>query len=1093
MRHAHVFTRCASLVRCASFVRCVLLARHTGPRYTGLVTARIVAVIIALFAPAAALAGAASETTAVSPAVSTAVSTAGATVARDAGAGRVELPRAVYDRLIDAARPGGKEPRPVPAAFALGNADLRLDARARGDGTASAQVDASMVVEVLDSDWVLVPLLPAGTPVAEVKIDGQAVQLLPSPLGLAWATRIPGVHKVALSYRVDARSTKHGQTLAVPTPAAPSIRLTALLPGPDLDATLVPAVGVESEQRGGRTEIRATVPTTQVFQLVWRIPGGETHATSRARYKGTVAGDTVTFEGSLDVEVFAEGVVELDLLPRQVTLREVSVDGEASSIRVRGDRFATLVRGRGKHQVRFSFLVPVERGTGPPRATVALAAVPVSRFDLILPGRKDVTSEPRASVETHFVRDSTTATIFAPMRTQMVFRWTEAVPENVRTEVRANAGIYHAAWAEEGVLFMRALVQITVSRGESRALRLRVPEAVQVEQVREIATAGAPGVIADWRMGKSSKGGRELTVYLNRPLSGALILAIDYDRSLPQDAPFALPLLEALGVQRQRGMVALLKGHELTLEPALAPAPALPDKQLTRVGENQLPAFVREQLDLPVAHTFKYVEPPILPVASAVPERQAGKIDATVDTLVSLGEVTLDAQAMVDIDVKSGGIETLRLMLPPGVTLLGLTGPSMRSHERKAGTGEGAPQTIEVAFTQAMEGQFRLEARYQHILETGATTVAVPTLRVLGAEVEQGRIAVEALSAVEVQAASADRLTTLDPADLPRQLLLRTSNPILLAYKYVRAEPRPSLRLAVERHELIGVQEAVIDEARYTTLVTRGGMAVTRARFILRNSRKQFLRLNLPEGARMWSALVDGRPEKPALAGAQGTVANEVLIKIKNATEGFVVDMVFEVPGPKLGGLGTLEAALPQPDILVTDTRWDVYVPAGLRYGTPRTSMEIASAGVPSAPEEIRARMAVSTDSNAGPLIIRVPTAGVRYSFAKLYANQSTAAPLLRMGYASGTGVTVGSVLSIFGSLLAWLGLAVWLLPATSSYRRLASILGALGLALVATMLGVFHLSATPVVITTICVLLAAASAYTASWWRTRRDAAFEI
>ena len=48
-------------------------------------------------------------------------------------------------------------------------------------------------------------------------------------------------------------------------------------------------------------------------------------------------------------------------------------------------------------------------------------------------------------------------------------------------------------------------------------------------------------------------------------------------------------------------MVALLSGAELTLEPEI-------EKGLSKVGENQLPAFIRNQISLTVAHTFKYVE-----------------------------------------------------------------------------------------------------------------------------------------------------------------------------------------------------------------------------------------------------------------------------------------------------------------------------------------------------------------------------------------------------------------------------------------------------------------------------------------------------
>ncbi len=1039
-------------------------------------------------------------------------------------AGTVELPREVYDRLIEAARNPTRLPKPAPASFALGHAEVSVDATTAPDGTVSAAVTVNLAIETLEDDWVLVPVLPAGTSVASAKVGGNAVQLVSAPAGLAWATRGRGKHQMRLEYRVDASGSEGGMSLALPMPAAASIRLTALLPGADLDASVIPAAGVALAQQGNRTQVRATIPSTQAVQLLWQTPLGDTHATSRARYTGTLEDDALTFEGSLDVEVFRDAAATLDLVPRSVTLRDVTVDGKPASILVRGDRFATLVRGRGAHTVKVVFQVPVEQGQGLPGVTVDIPAVPVSRFDLVLPGRKELVAEPATSVKSRFEDGQTRATVFAPMRSRVAFRWTEAVPEAVRTETRANASLYHAAWAEEGVLFVQALVRYEISRGEASVVQLTVPAGVQVDRIRDLQAGGDGQAVADWRTGPVEDGRRSVSIYLNRPLEGELVLAVDYDRPLPKDGPLTIPLVQAPVAQRARGMIALLQSRDLTLEPA-PPTDATDAADAadgaTRVGENQLPALVREQLTLPVAHTFKYVAPPRLSVVPSVPERQAGKFDAAVDTLISLGEVTLEASATVEIDVKSGGIESLRLVLPAGVTLLGLTGPSIRAHtvlpQTEGGGSETASQYVDVAFTQAMEGQFRLEARYERILQAEANGVAVPTLAIEGADVEQGRIAVEALSAVEVQAAGAAHLTALDPGELPRQLLLRTSNPILLAYKYVRAVPRPALELAVQRHQLLGVQEAVIDQADYRTLLTRDGMAVTTARFVVRNSRKQFLRLTLPEGARVWSAFVDGQSEKPALAsatespdegrGGASDGASQVLLKIKNATDGFVVELIYEVPGPRLGGLGTVHATLPQPDILVTQTQWDVFLPADLRYGAPRTSMELTAEGVAVAADVLREEMALAQDGSGSsePLLIAVPTAGVRYSFTKLYANQRDDIPALKIGYASRHGASFGNWLTVLATLLAWLGFwaAVRLRadrrgseqspPSWHAFRRMGLVLGVVGVAGVATLVGAFHLSVRPVLVTSFLVIACGAVAGVVRWWRERRDAALDF
>ena len=133
------------------------------------------------------------------------------------------------------------------------------------------------------------------------------------------------------------------------------------------------------------------------------------------------------------------------------------------------------------------------------------------------------------------------------------------------------------------------------------------------------------------------------------------------------------------------------------------------------------------------------------------------------------------------------------------------------------------------SLTQEIEGQFRVEVTYEQILtDTDLDSdVNVPTLSVSGADIEQGRVAVEALTAAEVRPVAADQLTAVNIDELPRQLVLRTTNPILLAYKYSRREPPPRLVLSVTRHGRIETQEAAIDRADYHTLVTSDGLSVT--------------------------------------------------------------------------------------------------------------------------------------------------------------------------------------------------------------------------------------------------------------------------
>ena len=247
-----------------------------------------------------------------------------------------------------------------------------------------------------------------------------------------------------------------------------------------------------------------------------------------------------------------------------------------------------------------------------------------------------------------------------------------------------------------------------------------------------------------------------------------LLLDVRYDRSLSVTGPdgdVRVPLLTVAGAQRVRGMVALLSNSELTLTPVeSATGPENP--RLTRVGENQLPAYVREKVTLTIAHTLKYVESPVeLFVTASEPAPVEARFDAQVDTLASLGEVAVTGRATVGINVKSGRTSAIRIEAPPDVNLLSLTAPSLCTYRV---TSEDGEQRIDLEFTQEMEDQLRVEITYEQILADTGLDVEVPTLSVSGADVEQGRIAVEALTAAEVQTITAERLTAVDVDELPR-------------------------------------------------------------------------------------------------------------------------------------------------------------------------------------------------------------------------------------------------------------------------------------------------------------------------------------
>ena len=975
----------------------------------------------------------------------------------------VRLSLQEYNRLVEASRDPKKELRNAPAGYALGSASVNLQTKTI-EKQVSADLNVSLTVKVLEDEWQAVEILPPGTSVSRVTVDGSNAQLISSPKGLVWGVEKKGTYRMDLAYQINADKSSNGYSLAVPLPQASAITLTGTLPGVSISPAVIPSAGLEAIESGDSTRIKATIPSGKGVQIIWQVPSEQGYTISRAHYRGELNEEAIEWSGELNVQSFSDEPLILSLLPVSTTLNDVKLDGSSAAIMVEKGYFATRVAGKGLHKIVMEFQVPVSDSDGPPSASLRIPPIPVSRFDLKIEGKKEVTVSPKANVTRTEEGNSTISTFYVPMTKNVTFTWNEAVPEEIREEVRSNSTVVHTVFAEEGVLTARAAMQFEVTRGKTNLIEFEIPNSVQINRVTSPA-----GLVADWRVAKGEKEQpNTVSVFLNREIDQNLSIDVDYDQSIVGEKStkdIQIPLVRAKNVHRQRGMVALLSSKELTLKP-------VSEKQLTRVGENQLPAAIRQTIDKTIAHTYKYVEEsPLLLVKATKPERKQGKFDAAVNTLISLSDVTMKGSASVEVNVKSGAIMDLQLTLPKNVNFLSLSAPSLRTHKVESLEDK---QTIDVFFTQEMDGQFRIELAYERILADAEADMVVPTIAVNGAEVEQGKIAVEALSAVEVKASNAKQLSSLEPSELPQQLVLKTTNPILLAYKYVHVDPPYELALKITRHKEIDTQSATIDQAQYRTLITEDGLAVTSAQFTVRNSRKQFLRVSLPKDSKVWLAYVDGKVEKPALAeeSEKKTAGPDVLIRIINSASGFPVQLIYQTPVDKIGRLGTIDAVLPRPDMVVTQTRWDVYLPDEVSYGTPDSNMKLLAEGGRMSGDAMQQevnKMSVAGGSQiVQPLRLSVPTSGVHFAFEKLYANQSDEDAYFNLPYTSGAGRYVAVALVLTGAVLVWFGL--YLVYRQNNQGAIGSIAG--GAALLVVMIAYFGISAQPAIIVSAVIVV---------------------
>ena len=506
--------------------------------------------------------------------------------------GRVEIPLAVYQELLG----GGSSTTDTPGhAFSNVNVTVRAS---EGDGRVSAEVTVSARVRTFGEGWTLVPLASNG-PISNARVGGNPAELIERAGIVAWPVEGEGTHQLQWTYSVDASRHGSGWVLGLANPGTGG-QLDATFSGMSIEPVVMPASGVSVSSAGSDTRLSATLGAGSGVQLSWQADATGGFTLSRARYRAEPVGDAMRFTAELVAEVEGNGRAMIPLFPSNVALESVMVGRTEAPIAVQDDRFVVPIRGRGRHRITASFLVPIQRAEGLPRVEVDVAQTPVSRFELSLPGDREVNVNPQAGVETTRRNGKTLASFNVPMTEHVRIEWSEAVPvETVEVETRAHADIVHVVRPEEGVLGLRAFVKYEISRGTLRRADLDIPEGVQINSVE----SRNGDVVSDWRVE-----GDVLTVFLDRELEGSLELDVKYERAWPVATrttnAFEVPMLRAREVHRQRGMVALLAVRELTLEPGES-------AHVSRVGDNQLPADVRDDLDrepvLDLAHGVENV------------------------------------------------------------------------------------------------------------------------------------------------------------------------------------------------------------------------------------------------------------------------------------------------------------------------------------------------------------------------------------------------------------------------------------------------------------------------------------------------------
>lgn len=320
----------------------------------------------------------------------------------------------------------------------------------------------------------------------------------------------------------------------------------------------------------------------------------------------------------------------------------------------------------------------------------------------------------------------------------------------------------------------------------------------------------------------------------------------------------------------------------------------------------------------------------------AVTEKIPPKLYSEVFHLLSIEDDVLKLNADINYTILHSEIDQVRLAIPDNMNVLSITGDGVGEWQEVNREGQ---RFVIVPFTYGKKGNVWIYVQAEVPLSESGKATAFSGFRVLETVRETGYIGIALNTSAEVVVAESEGLEKAAPQKLPQQLINKSAKPLIMGFKYLK---HPfSMVLDVNKHEKIAVPVATINSANVVTLFTEDGKVVHRMIYQVRNSAKQFLEIQLPEGGDVWSVFVDNQPVESSINKERKLLIPLIRSRsVNNKLETFPVEVILALSEASFNSMGEKGSILPEVDLLISQMIWSVYLPNDYTYNYFSSTLE---------------------------------------------------------------------------------------------------------------------------------------------------------
>ena len=313
-----------------------------------------------------------------------------------------------------------------------------------------------------------------------------------------------------------------------------------------------------------------------------------------------------------------------------------------------------------------------------------------------------------------------------------------------------------------------------------------------------------------------------------------------------------------------------------------------------------------------------------IPVSEKIPS----KLYAEIQQLVSIEDDAFRTQADVFLNVLHSEIDAVRFLVPEQVNILSVTGEGVGEWQEISRRDQ---RVLNVPFTYSKKGNFTITVVSELPISDRGQNTTFSGIQILDAVRENGFVGVELNTSAEVKVADSDGVEKIPVQKLPQSLYNKSNKPLILGFKYLKHPYQ--ITLQVEKHKKIAVPVANIHSVNAVSLFTEDGKIVHRIIYQVRNSAKQFLEIQMPDSADVWSVFVGNEPVESSL-NSEGRLLIPLIRSrsVSNQLDTFPVEIIYCMVGQAFSSLHQLEVQLPQVDLLTSQIFWSIYLPNDYTY-----------------------------------------------------------------------------------------------------------------------------------------------------------------